>query len=90
MGSAVGTVTRMAVAEGVPPSVPSDVELRLTGVEPLPPDVSISAANAETDMAQTITRESARARNFFMGNSFSAVILRLAKIFDSRLGVITG
>ena len=49
IGSAVGTVTRMAVAEGSPPSVPSEVELRLTGVEPEPPELSISAANAETE-----------------------------------------
>ncbi|WP_367358513.1 hypothetical protein [Mesotoga sp.] len=71
MGSAVGTVTFIAVPVGSPPVVPSEVEVRLTGVEPEPPEVSISVANAVTDIQTHIQRTSASARNFFIEFSFS-------------------
>jgi hypothetical protein len=54
----VGTVTERAVAAGSPPSVPSSVEERFTGVEPLPPLEVISAANEGIAIQNAI--ESAR------------------------------
>jgi hypothetical protein len=65
IGRAVGTVTDMAVAEGVPFIVPSSVELRYTGVVPEPPLDATSAALADTAMQVIIDRARARDMNLF-------------------------
>src|SRR5574344_2003703 len=71
MGSEVGTTTFSLVGVGSsPPPTPPLVVVRLTGVVPEPPDVSISAANAETDRAQIMQRARHREIIFFIQAPF--------------------
>ena len=68
IGRAVGTVTLSLVGamSSSPPPMPPLVVVSSTGVLPVPPEVSISAANAVTLTARLMQRTRMRERIFFI------------------------
>ncbi len=82
MGKAVGTVTLIAVPAGVPPIEPSVVDERLTGVEPVPPFWSISAAKVAADITKHV--HSAMRRAAILFDVFLNMCLKNEFLMDFR------